>query len=511
MAITLATLARHEARLGWRDLLWMFTGGKRRRGWRMLIGFCIFVLFLHWLSYMILTRGMAIHAATDLQTLVVVTASVLLAWMLMISQAMESITRGFYTRGDLDLVLSSPIAPSQVFALRVAVNAVIVSFMSVMLVGPVINVLAFTDNPRWFAGYGVALALGLTATAIAVALTVALFHIVGPKRTRFIAQILAAIIGAAFVIGIQVAAILTSGTLSRGTVLHSPWLLLHAPQIDHWLWIPARAIMGDMTALAEIMAFGVAFYALVTMPLVHRFAYYTTTAAGASQGGSRQRLRTDFVTKRPMQALRRKEWILITRDPWLVSQSLMQLLYLLPPALLLWRDFSDAGHGLMVLVPVLVMAGGQLAGGLTWITISGEDAPDLIQTSPLSPRQTTIAKLQAVLRATCIIFGPFLILLLFASASAALVAAGGILCASLSTVAIQLWFRTQSRRSSFRRRHTASRIATFAEAFCCIAWAASAALVATGSWFALATMVFAFLILLTARWLRPNKEIRRIS
>ena len=506
MAITLAQLARHEARLGWRDIVWMFTGGKRRRGIRMLVGFALFVLFLHWLSYTILTHGMAIHAATDLQTLVVVTASIVLSWMLMISQAMESITRGFYTRGDLDLILSSPIAPSKLFALRVAVNAAIVSFMSVMLVGPVINVLAATDNARWLMGYGVALALGLTATALAVALTVALFHIAGPKRTRFIAQILAAVIGAVFVIGIQVAAILTSGTLARGAVLHSPWLLQHAPAAGHWLWIPARAIMGDGAALAELVVLAFLFYALITLPLVHRFAHYATAAAGASQGASRKMLRSNFMVMQPLQALRRKEWLLITRDPWLVSQSLMQLLYLLPPALLLWRDFSDAGNGLMVLVPVLVMAGGQLAGGLTWITISGEDAPDLIQTSPLSPRQTTIAKLQAVLRATATIFGPFLLLLAFASVTTALVAAGGILCAALSTISIQLWFRTQSRRSSFRRRHTASRIATFAEAFCCIGWAATAALVAAQSWFASATMLFAFMVLLIVRWLRPNKQ-----
>ena len=37
-----------------------------------------------------------------------------------------------------------------------------------------------------------------------------------------------------------------------------------------------------------------------------------------------------------------KELLLLRRDPWLVSQSLMQLLYLVPPALMLWRSFSEA-------------------------------------------------------------------------------------------------------------------------------------------------------------------------
>jgi ABC-2 type transport system permease protein len=42
--------------------------------------------------------------------------------------------------------------------------------------------------------------------------------------------------------------------------------------------------------------------------------------------------------------------------------------------------------------------------------------------------------------------------------------------------AIQLWFRVQARRSQFRRRQTSSRLATFAEAFSSIGWAATAAL-----------------------------------
>ena len=57
--------------------------------------------------------------------------------------------------------------------------------------------------------------MGAAATALAVALTIALFRLIGPKRTRLVAQIVAAVIGAAFVIGLQVAAILSYGTLSR--------------------------------------------------------------------------------------------------------------------------------------------------------------------------------------------------------------------------------------------------------------------------------------------------------
>ena len=72
---------------------------------------------------------------------------------------------------------------------------------------------------------------------------------------------------------------------------------------------------------------------------------------------------------------------------WLVSQTLMQILYLLPPAFLLWRSF-EGSEALLVLVPVLVMAAGQLAGGLAWLAISGEDAPDLVASAPVPARRS---------------------------------------------------------------------------------------------------------------------------
>ena len=65
---------------------------------------------------------------------------------------------------------------------------------------------------------------------------------------------------------------------------------------------------------------------------------------------------------------------------------------------------------------------------------------------------------------------------MFASPLQAAVTARGVIVAAASATAIQLWFRVQARRSQFRRRQTSSRLATFAEAFSSIGWAATAAL-----------------------------------
>jgi ABC-2 type transport system permease protein len=66
--------------------------------------------------------------------------------------------------------------------------------------------------------------------------------------------------------------------------------------------------------------------------------------------------------------------------------------------------------------------------------------------------------------------------LAFLSLPQAVVTAAGAGIAAISATAIQLWFRVQARRSQFRRRQTSSRLATFAEAFSSIGWAATAGL-----------------------------------
>src|SRR5713101_7254801 len=125
--------------------------------------------------------------------------------------------------------------------------------------------------------------------------------------------------------------------------------------------------------------------------------------AAPSRQGSRA---TAFRAGSRQQALRRKEFVLLRRDPWLVSQTLMQLLYLVPPALLLWRSFADSSLAIVLITPVIVMAAGQLAGGLAWLTISGEDAADLVATAPLTASRVTHAKIEVVLIVIGAIFAP---------------------------------------------------------------------------------------------------------
>src|SRR5208282_3411539 len=196
---TAVWFAQHESRLAWRDWLSMMTAGRRQRRRRVAIGIAIFVIVMHAIAYSVV--GSFAAAPLDRQMLVGITVAVLLSWMLMMSQAMESMTRAFYARADLDLILASPVASQKVFAVRIATVALSVAMMALPLAAPFIDMLAVRGGARWLGAYGVIAAMGAAATALAVALTVVLFRAIGPRRTRLVAQIVAAVIGAGFVIG----------------------------------------------------------------------------------------------------------------------------------------------------------------------------------------------------------------------------------------------------------------------------------------------------------------------
>lgn len=472
----LTWFARHELRLAWREWLAMMTGGRRRRRRAIVIGLIVFAALMHIPAWAVVGRFSDLTAPLDTPSLIVITSIILMAWALMLSQAIESVTRVFYARADLDLIMSSPAKLANVFAVRIAAIAIAVTAMALLFSTPFVDVLVIGGGARWLAAFGVVAAIGLSAAAVAIAITIVLFRLIGPARTRLIAQILAAIIGAGFIIALQVAAIMSYGTLSRFALLTSEAAAAYAPDADSILWWPARAAIGDIEALLLLLALGLVLLGGVMAIFSGRFA--DTAIDAAAQGTStHRRARTKgFHAMSRQQSLRRKEFVLLARDPWLISQTLMQLLYLVPPAVLLWRSFADSSLAIILITPVVVMAAGQLAGGLAWLTISGEDAPDLVATAPLSPAQVIRAKIEVVLIAISVIFMPLVAALAFASPWQAAVTAGYVVLAAASATAIQLWFRVQAKRSQFRRRQTSSRLATFAEAFSSIGWAGTAAL-----------------------------------
>src|ERR1700716_3517297 len=271
-ADVLTWFARHGRRPAWREWLAMMTAGRRGRKRRAGVGLIAFAAIMHLPAYAVIGRFADLQVPLDKSPLIVITATIFLAWALMLSQAIESVTRVFYARADLDLIMSSPVALANVFSVRIAAIALSVIAMALLLSTPFVDVLVIGGGIRWFAAYGVVVAIGLSAAAVALAVTIVLFRLIGPGRTRLGAQILAAMIGAGFVIALQIAAILSYGTLSRFTVLTSDAAAAFAPDAGSMVWWPARAALGDGETLLLLIAGGLVLLGSVMATFSPRFA-----------------------------------------------------------------------------------------------------------------------------------------------------------------------------------------------------------------------------------------------
>src|ERR1700722_15866036 len=122
-ATALSWFARHELKLAWREWLAMMTGGRRGGKRTAVVGLILFAAVMHLPAWAVIGRFANLQAPLDKSSLIVMTATILLAWALMLSQAIESVTRGFYARADLDLIMSSPVRLANIFSVRIAAIA----------------------------------------------------------------------------------------------------------------------------------------------------------------------------------------------------------------------------------------------------------------------------------------------------------------------------------------------------------------------------------------------------
>ena len=141
MTSAVVLFTRHELRLAWREGLAMLRGGRRGRGWWAVVAVVGFAVALHAIAYALLESAADTLLHPDKAFFVVLTGSAFLMWTLLLSQAMETVTRFFYARADLDLILSSPASARQLFSIRIVAIALTNIAMALLLVGPVVDVM----------------------------------------------------------------------------------------------------------------------------------------------------------------------------------------------------------------------------------------------------------------------------------------------------------------------------------------------------------------------------------
>jgi ABC-2 type transport system permease protein len=418
-----------------------------------------------------------------------------MVFSLMLSQILAGSIEALYTRGDLDLLFSSPLEPRKTLTVRFLSLAASAYAGFALLVLPFLAPSAVFGHWNWLSVFAVLGALALTASACGLALAVGLFALIGPRRTRTVAQILAALIGAAFFLASQFRNIL-GGRGSEAMITQVLGIAndpkLHLPPGAAW---PVRAMLGDPIPLAAIVGVGLMLFVGVSAWLSRRFATDAASAQGADLAHASTGKTAATFASGIFAVTFHKELRLLWRDAALLSQVLLRVFFLIPATFLILRN--AAGHMTYLLAggtAAMALLTGQVAGSLTWITVSAEDAPELLSAAPASMRTILWAKLAAGLAPLAVLLiGPLIALTIFAPVTgiaATLGAAGTALASGL----INIWHQRPGKRTEFRSRRSGSWLVGWAQLIITGLIAASAGMLAMGNiWFASAAVVPAVL------------------
>jgi ABC-2 type transport system permease protein len=171
-----------------------------------------------------------------------------------------------------------------------------------------------------------------------------------------------------------------------------------------------------------------------------------------------------------------KELALIARDPMLVAKTLLQSLYLVPLLVVLVRraDFAP------VLAASLVVMSASLAGTLAWITVSGEEAPDLLEAAPVSRERVRWLKVAAAALPVGAMLAPFLAWYAWLSLSMFAIVAVCTAASMASAGVVQVWTGKPGSGRDLRARQKQSVMMNFVELFASLGWGGACYCAITG-------------------------------
>lgn len=390
-----------------------------------------------------------------------------------ISQSLTVTIQMFFERGDFDLLFSSPIPPSRVLYVRLIAIAFSPFLYFSAFLTCILLPLMVLDDPRLFGAYGVLAVISILSALIAVALGMALYRWFGPRRTRMVGHFLAVTFAAIFIVCAQAPQYFEYHPLSpeaQHIVHHTldAWFGPHSPL----LW-PGEAVFGAPGPLIGLILFAVLAFWLLASRLGHSFAAMTAAAQGKD---APVRVKNDVrplsgFSGAPLWVLVRKEWRQLLRDPMLLSQVLLQGLFVVPMIAGLFIGSSAANAqsfppdklhmiSMVGLASALMFVVSVISGALVEIIVMGEDAPELVASAPISRDKVRFAKLFAALFPVGVLAVVLTAGLAVQDLWAGCIALVMCFLAAYSVCYITFWYEKPQPQKNFRRKQVEGTLIT---------------------------------------------------
>jgi ABC-2 type transport system permease protein len=462
-------LLRHELRLAWFNASGGKEGGGKRRPGNAAIGLALVGwAALHLLAWVTVQR-LAGVAGDDPRILLAVSAVLAGGAAFMLSSAIKSSVLVLFERSDLDLLLSSPLPSHSIFTVRLAGVAASTAAVYLFFLAPFAHAGVLQGQWRWLGIYPGVISVAVLCSCLAMLLTLGLVRVLGARRTRVVAQVIGALAGALLVIASQLHALSSRDTQGRVREMLEG-LLRQDGMNDHPFLLPTRAMLGEPLPMLLLAALAAAAFVLTARRTHRFFAHGLQLAASAARAGPARATPPTLRFGRSLfHAVVVKEWRLIVRDPHLLSQVLLQLLFLLP---LFFLVFQRADVQVQALGAGLALLCGSLTGALAWIALSAEDAPDLLLVSPASQRTVRRAKLAAAVLPVLALVAVPLLWLTARTPAAGLIVCFAVCGAVLGAGLIVFWCGRPGVRSNFKGRGKGGFVMNMLELLHSLAWGA---------------------------------------
>ncbi|MDL2345800.1 hypothetical protein QOL99_16835, partial [Deinococcus sp. MIMF12] len=274
---SLGWLLRWQTRWAWQNL----SGGTRR-------GLTVGLIFAGGLGVAAffglrsLLAGVPLDRPLPDAALGPLTLGLVFVFMLMLSACVTAALEALYTRGDLDLLLHSPISPRTVLAARALGVAFSGALGSALLTLPLTFLLLVLGAWRGLGLLGWWLGAALLAATLGLWLTLGLVRVLGVRRARVTASVVGALLGASLFLAFQLPNLL--GQSGRGDLVlrvlegfgpgRGGW-----PERESALWWPARAVWSEGGPLLALGLASALAFALSVLLLTRLFVSGVAAAA----------------------------------------------------------------------------------------------------------------------------------------------------------------------------------------------------------------------------------------